>query len=66
MFKIQSIKPTCLICQYYNISTFDKNDGWCSHIKLNGRHYSVECAILGIQPDCPFKDGNIYKPEINL
>jgi hypothetical protein len=69
---IQNIKAACVNCKYYNLSSIeqkfgeraDDHDGWCSHSKINGRHYKFECAYLGVQPDCPFLKGNVWTPEI--
>jgi hypothetical protein len=69
---IQKIKPCCSICNYWNISNNKENDGWCSHLKLNGRHFSIDCAINGIQPDCPFIENvpfstrKVWKPQLDL
>ena len=52
--KIQHITPFCYICKYYNTSVMIKDDGWCSHKKINGRHFPISCAKAGVQPDCPF------------
>lgn len=53
---VQNLKPTCDICKYHHYSTFEKSDGWCSHIKINGRKIPDNVAKLGIQLDCPFKN----------